>query len=1096
MIKTEKMKFAFILIVFVLLSMNAAAQFFDVHKVRTNNFPTVEAHLVTKNRIGNDYPNLSERNFKLYENGVDMSATMQYKCEMVDWIPPVNVVLVIDASQSMYDNQVAPGVYRIDWAKDAAKLFLDSMKFDPPTDPPSKVAITTFGGNIGKVNIGFQTTKPPLYQKLTEIETAFGDTDFNPPFKEDVWGAINLLKKEPSNVRRVIVFLTDGKHESLKEFKFDEIGDECKRERIQVYSVVLKSPMPFELNEISIKTGAWAAQVKEYEELRKIYHDIAEEITSQDLCWLEWQSHYTCDGLGRMRDLKVTFISDPDDPDAPSTYKDSVEKQFDAGEQSIAGIDINPKNFTFSKVGGTAESVDLTLEASVGEFDINSYNIVGDNSDFTIDWKGTPPPFKLMAGEPRTITVTYVKDPADQSKEFTLEFESNPCPVPKVKFIAPCDFEAMAEIDFGSIPNATSTQITEMVLKNTTAEEISGDVQLTGPDAGEFGILSGSGPFTLYPDEELEVSLSFIPTTVGAKQAFLEYNLPEICGNAVTELKGTSYATEFPLEPYNFGLHRVESIVTYNYEIKNTGDSPANILAVGFEQSNEHFSLTPPSLPVLLAPGESMMLELVFNPKDKGPQLTSLLVTIENINVPVKATISGTAFKPHLTAEDIVFPVTKVGNVSTPMTLTLENKCEYGPLKIDEIKFNLSAADFRWVGSPQLTNRVIDPKSSITFQVEFAPTIQGTQTIYVDVVCDAVDATVDPPRITVQVKLTGSSIDLDISPLSIDFGELSTCETATRDVTINNNSDDIISVSSVDIDQAGTEFTAFYDFLDIQPGGSGVITIEFKSTVTGIYSGTLNVETNAGSAEIPLSAESIDFTVAPYFDTELTRLSTDVGNPLSIPFAVDLPDLGVSFTELEFVLTYNPDLLKIKPNSVTGGPAGWNWNIDDSDDFDGTLILTATGPALSTPVKVMGNVTFDTYISSIAGDNVIFDVNFPDELPCVRSEGSATMPVTINSCYTEGGLVDISTEEFGISEPMPNPVKSEIRFSYSIAFKINTTITLYNSMGEVVRTLVSGVHDKNLYELSMPTGELTSGIYFYRIEAGPYVETKQLIIAR
>jgi hypothetical protein len=72
--------------------------------------------------------------------------------------------------------------------------------------------------------------------------------------------------------------------------------------------------------------------------------------------------------------------------------------------------------------------------------------------------------------------------------------------------------------------------------------------------------------------------------------------------------------------------------------------------------------------------------------------------------------------------------------------------------------------------------------------------------------------------------------------------------------------------------------------------------------------------------------------------------------------------------------------------------------------------------------------------------------------------------------------------EFALKQNYPNPFNpaTTIRYELPIAGIVN--LTIYNSLGETVTTLVNEVQEAGVYKLNWNASDLASGIYFYRID--------------
>ena len=95
------------------------------------------------------------------------------------------------------------------------------------------------------------------------------------------------------------------------------------------------------------------------------------------------------------------------------------------------------------------------------------------------------------------------------------------------------------------------------------------------------------------------------------------------------------------------------------------------------------------------------------------------------------------------------------------------------------------------------------------------------------------------------------------------------------------------------------------------------------------------------------------------------------------------------------------------------------------------------------------------------------------------------------SFTTEGAPI-----EFNLEQNYPNPFNGTTKFRYALSNKSKITIRLFNVLGESVATLLDSEVVPGAYSLSVDAASLPSGIYFYQMRAGDFVQTKKMILLR
>ncbi len=103
---------------------------------------------------------------------------------------------------------------------------------------------------------------------------------------------------------------------------------------------------------------------------------------------------------------------------------------------------------------------------------------------------------------------------------------------------------------------------------------------------------------------------------------------------------------------------------------------------------------------------------------------------------------------------------------------------------------------------------------------------------------------------------------------------------------------------------------------------------------------------------------------------------------------------------------------------------------------------------------------------------------------------------------TLGGPTAVSVESsaqaptISLAQNYPNPFRSTTTIGYALASEGHVSLKLYDVSGREVATLVDGVEAAGHKSVSLRAGNLPSGVYWYRLKAGTFVESKELVVMR
>ncbi|MBU0982367.1 MAG: PKD domain-containing protein [candidate division Zixibacteria bacterium] len=85
---------------------------------------------------------------------------------------------------------------------------------------------------------------------------------------------------------------------------------------------------------------------------------------------------------------------------------------------------------------------------------------------------------------------------------------------------------------------------------------------------------------------------------------------------------------------------------------------------------------------------------------------------------------------------------------------------------------------------------------------------------------------------------------------------------------------------------------------------------------------------------------------------------------------------------------------------------------------------------------------------------------------------------------------------FALSQNYPNPFNPSTTIDFSLPQAGHVDIAVYNVMGQKVATLANGEYGAGVYSIEWDGSRYASGVYFYRIQAGKFTETKKMILLK
>ncbi|MDR3666202.1 MAG: T9SS type A sorting domain-containing protein, partial [Ignavibacteriaceae bacterium] len=139
---------------------------------------------------------------------------------------------------------------------------------------------------------------------------------------------------------------------------------------------------------------------------------------------------------------------------------------------------------------------------------------------------------------------------------------------------------------------------------------------------------------------------------------------------------------------------------------------------------------------------------------------------------------------------------------------------------------------------------------------------------------------------------------------------------------------------------------------------------------------------------------------------------------------------------------------------------------------------------------VKGNGTTTSTISYSYVDNSVSQGNYYYRLKQIDNNGS----------FKYSSIVEVNVNNapsaFALNQNYPNPFNPSTIISYSLPQASNVKLIVYNAIGQPVRTLENGFKNAGTYNVTFNASELSSGIYFCKIEAGQFSSIRKMMLVK
>ena len=154
------------------------------------------------------------------------------------------------------------------------------------------------------------------------------------------------------------------------------------------------------------------------------------------------------------------------------------------------------------------------------------------------------------------------------------------------------------------------------------------------------------------------------------------------------------------------------------------------------------------------------------------------------------------------------------------------------------------------------------------------------------------------------------------------------------------------------------------------------------------------------------------------------------------------------------------------------------YNVYETADMD--IPLNGGTPVAETSY-VVGNPPYGTYAFAVTA---------------VFTSGESLPSNEVSVEWDPEGVDNMTPLTTALQTNYPNPFNPDTRIDFSLAEPTQVTVEVFNLTGQLVTTLVDDFHQAGEYSVSWDGSNATSGVYFYRLSAGEFTQTKRMILLK
>jgi len=282
------------------------------------------------------------------------------------------------------------------------------------------------------------------------------------------------------------------------------------------------------------------------------------------------------------------------------------------------------------------------------------------------------------------------------------------------------------------------------------------------------------------------------------------------------------------------------------------------------------------------------------------------------------------------------------------------------------------------------------------------------------------------------------------------------------------------------------------------------ITVVWQTSTNEIYAAKYNGTTWSGPSlkEIDMTNPTFSFSKGTPTTDNVILASSVTGAPYQLT-ALKKPGapVGLGWTAVTINNVKHPKLAwQIYPESdLSSHKIYRRFNYQESPSSDWFLVATLGNTVaewtdntieVSTNKYLEVRVEAEYYVQAVNSANIASLESNHTVANCIDCD----VPVP-NKRSGESQALAIPTS-FVLEENHPNPFNPTTQIKYGLPEDAQVSLRVYNALGQEIAVLVNELQTAGYKEVSFDAGNLPSGVYFYKLQAGKFTDVKKMVLMK